>query len=218
MDTVYIIPRWKIANFYVPVVYNSSIGILYKIWSKLKYNGDVKPCDNLLGRKVSRTYRLTHRIAEAYTELCHRAIKHVNGLKNTCWLNMFLRRSSVRKRTLPVPVESFVIMPVEKMYLWPWSSYVRMNFQKLEQRPRSSLLNSDDDGVRKSTPSTFQRLHFSQVWRHGGKVTRRDLHDSLFMVAGSPRDVISSFTVACYSEPETAWRGRWSRVVEEKSK
>lgn len=50
---------------------------------------------------------------------------------------------------LPVPVKSFVVKPVEKVRLRSDRSDVRMDAEKLQQRPGPAFLHADDDRLRK---------------------------------------------------------------------
>lgn len=51
--------------------------------------------------------------------------------------------------SIPVPVQSFVVKPVEKMRLRSDRSDVRVDAEKLQQRPGPAFLHADDDRLRK---------------------------------------------------------------------
>lgn len=54
----------------------------------------------------------------------------------------------MRVFVIPVPVQSFVVKPVEKMRLRSDRSDVRVDAEKLQQRPGPAFLHADDDRLR----------------------------------------------------------------------
>lgn len=50
---------------------------------------------------------------------------------------------------LPVPLETFVVEPVEEVWLGAHSAHIWMHAQKLQQRPGAPFLHANDDSLRK---------------------------------------------------------------------
>lgn len=76
----------------------------------------------------------------------------------------------------PVPVEPFIVEPVEEVRLCAHGSDVGMHAQELEQSARAALLHADNDGLGKLfIPET---VGYRQVGNVPGKISRLFFSDS----------------------------------------